>query len=70
MSSSKLLILAALVFALAPQAAFAGAPLKGVECKLGKNKGSCAAARTSSGKPAPHSGDDARVKSKSNISNN
>ncbi len=70
MSSSRFLILAAFVYALNPQGAFAGAPLKGIDCKLGKNKGGGCVARTTGGKGGSNEVGAAKVKSHSNTNNN
>jgi hypothetical protein len=46
MPSRKYWMLAGVVVALSSQSVDAGAPLKGIDCKLGKNKGGGCVART------------------------
>ena len=70
MSAKKIWILTAFVFVLASQGAYAGAPLKGIDCKLGKNKGGGCVAHAGGGKSGPNGVGAARVKSRSNITNN
>ena len=70
MSSNKFMILAAIVYGLSLQGAFAGAPLKGIDCKLGKNKPNGCVARTAGGHSGSQSVGAAKVKSHSNANNN
>jgi hypothetical protein len=67
MPTKQIVFSVAILFALGCQVANAGAPLKGIDCKLGKNKGGGCVARMHAG---THLIGAARVKSHSNTNNN
>ena len=70
MRSKRILILTGILYVLSLHGAFAGVPLKGVDCKLGKNPSGGCAKRTPENPPKAHVVGGAKVKSHSNTNNN